>query len=256
MPDGVVKSLDDRLAPRFDKGRHHRAKLGFVLLSTEQTVQDDALTLCPEGVGMHFARLPNDDEITVETLAAQADHLAPAAKTLPPDGSIDVVGYACTSGSLVIGEDRVFAELKSAQPRARTSSIITGVMEALRAVGARRVVAATPYLDEVNAREADYMIANGFDVLEIQGLNLEKDSQMVTVTPDFLLEFGLAVNRPDADAVFISCGALRALDIIGELEAKIGKPAICSNQAFVWHMLRLAGIDDRIEGYGRLFSEF
>jgi hypothetical protein len=107
-------SSDSVLAPapadiRFDDGRHPRAKIGYVLLATEQTVQDDVLTLRPPGVGVHFTRAAIPDSITSESLAAQADLLADCASTLLPDGSLDVVCYACTSGSLVIGEERVFA---------------------------------------------------------------------------------------------------------------------------------------------------
>lgn len=239
----------------FDAGRHGRAKIGYVLLATEQTIQDDVMALRPDGVGIHVARAAIPDSITSETLAAQADLLADAAATLLPDGSLDVVCYACTSGSLVIGEQRVMAELNRGQPQARATSLITGVMRALRQVGARKILVGTPYLDEVNQREADYMTAAGFEILAIEGLNLEKDSDMVRVTPAFIRDFAISLDRPDADAVFISCGALRTLDVIGDIETAIGKPAICSNQAMIWDTLRLAGIDDRFEGYGRLLGD-
>lgn len=239
----------------FDAGRHGRAKIGYVLLATEQTIQDDVMALRPDGVGIHIARAAIPDSITSETLAAQADLLADAAATLLPDGSLDVVCYGCTSGSLVIGEQRVMAELNRGQPQARATSLITGVMRALRQVGARKIVVGTPYLDEVNQREADYMTAAGFDILAIEGLNLEKDSDMVRVTPAFIHDFAISLDRPDADAVFISCGALRTLDVIGDIETAIGKPAICSNQAMIWDTLRLAGIDDRFQGYGRLLAD-
>ncbi len=238
----------------FDAGRHSRAKVGYVLLATEQTIQDDVMALRPDGVGIHIARAAIPDSITSATLAAQADLLADAAATLLPDGSLDVVCYACTSGSLVIGEQQVMAELNKGQPQAKATSLITGVMRALRQVGARRIVVGTPYLDEVNQREADYMTAAGFDILAIEGLNLEKDSDMVRVTPAFIRDFAISLDRADADAVFISCGALRTLDVIGDIEAAIGKPAICSNQAMIWDTLRLAGINDRFEGYGQLLS--
>ena len=48
---------------RFDRGRHHRAKIGFVLLATEQTIEDDVMLLRPEGVGVHFARAAIPDSI-------------------------------------------------------------------------------------------------------------------------------------------------------------------------------------------------
>ena len=240
---------------RFDKGAHHRAKIGYVLLATEQTVQDDVIRLQPPGVGIHFTRAAIPDSITSESLAAQADLLADCAASLLPDGSLDVVCYACTSGSLVIGEERVFTELNRGAPNARATSLITGVIRALKQVGARRIVVATPYLDEVNQREVDYLEQAGFEVLSLCGLNLEKDSDMVRVAPDYIAEFALAQDHPDADAIFISCGALRTLDVISEIESRAGKPAICSNQAMIWDCLRLAGIEDRFAGYGRLLSD-
>lgn len=238
-----------------DEGRHHRAKIGYLLLATEQTIEDDVFKLRPDGVGVHFARIPIPDSITNDTLAAQADDMAGVAATILPDGSLDVACYACTSGSLVIGEDRVFAELRAGAPNAKPTSLITGVINALRALNVTRVSVATPYLDEINEREEVYMNKAGFEVLNIVGLNLEKDSEMVRVPPDYLVDFAVAVDHPDSDALFISCGALRTLDVVDEIEQRLGKPVVCSNQAMIWDCLRLAGIDDRMEGYGRLLRD-
>lgn len=239
----------------FDRGRHYRAKIGYVLLATEQTVQDDVMQLRPDGVGIHFTRAAIPDSITNDTLLAQADLLADCAATLLPDGSLDVVCYACTSGSLVIGEERVFRELNKGAPNAQATSLISGVIRALQAVNAKKLVVATPYLDEINLREVEYLEKAGFEVLSIAGLELEKDSDMVRVTPDFIAEFALQQDRSDADAIFISCGALRTLDVVQRIESVTHKPVIASNQAMIWDTLRLAGVDDRIEGYGRLLSD-
>ncbi len=241
--------------PVFDEGRHPRAKLGFVLLATEQTVQGDVIQLCPAGVGVHFARVSNPDVITNATLAAIGPDLTRASSTLLPDGSLDVVSYACTSGSLVLGQEKVEELLRAGNEGAKASSIITAVLRALEAVGAKRVVVATPYLDEVNTAERDYMVERGFDVLDIQGLNLTLDSEMVRVDPTFIADMAASLDRPDAEAIFISCGALRSVDIIDALEQRVGKPVIASNQALAWDALRLAGIADRMTGYGTLFAE-
>lgn len=56
---------------RYDRGSRWRAKLGYVLLATEQTVGEDVMRLRPEGVGIHFARAFIPDRITNETLADQ-----------------------------------------------------------------------------------------------------------------------------------------------------------------------------------------
>ena len=240
----------------FDKGRHHHAKIGFVLLATEQTIEDDMMRHCPEGVGMHFTRAYIEDSITVDSLTRHADDLARAASTLLPDGSLDVVCYGCTSGSLVIGEDRVFFELNRGAQNAKATSLITSVISALKTVGAKRIAVATPYLDEVNAREVEYLEEAGFEVAKISGLQLEKDSDMIRVSPEFIADFAARSDTSDSDALFISCGALRSMDVVEQLEQKLGKPVICSNQAMLWHVLREAGIADRIDGIGNLLREY
>ena len=200
MPDNsVIAPAPDSI--KFDEGSHPRAKIGYVLLATEQTVQDDVIRLRPPGVGIHFTRAAIADSITNESLLAQADLLADCAASLLPDGSLDVICYACTSGSLVIGEERVFAELNRGAPNAQATSLITGVIRALKKLRARRIVVATPYLDEVNQREVDYLERAGFEVISICGLNLEKDSDMVRVAPDYITEFTLAQDHPQADAI-------------------------------------------------------
>ena len=95
----------------------------------------------------------------------------------------------------MIGEENVFAELRKGAPKAEPTSIITAVLNALRTLGATRVAVATPYLDEINQQEADYMAAAGFEITNIQGLNLEKDSDMIRVRPEFLADLQLQLIR-------------------------------------------------------------
>ena len=240
----------------FDDGRHYRAKIGYILLATEQTAEDDIFRLKPAGVGVHFTRAPIPDDITVETLSDMTASLEQAARLILPDGSLDVICYACTSGSVVIGEHKVLTELARGAPAAKATCLITSVIRALNAINAKRIVVATPYIDEINKMEADYLSQQGFDVLSIQGLNLKPDSDMARVTPEYWLKYATAIDQADADAIFISCSAARAIDIIDKLEQRTGKPVITSNQAMIWDTLRLAGIGDQIRGYGRLLNMF
>lgn len=239
---------------RFDAGRHPRARIGFVLIATERNIEDEMTRLVPSGVGVHFSRVPMGAEVNVVHLAAQSDGLAQAAGLILPGEYPDVVCYACTSGSVVMTEQRVIAELERGAPGSKATTLLTGVIEGLRALDATRIVIGTPYLDEINTIEAEYLQARGFDVLGIQGMNLSYDRDMVRVAPEFLLEFAQAIDQPDADAVFISCGALRTVEVIQDIEDAIGKPAVCSNQAMLWQCLRLAGIEDRLPGLGSLLE--
>ena len=245
-------SSRQRLGIEFDRGRHDRAKIGYVLLAMEQTIEEDIYKLAPRGVGVHFTRALMANSVTVDTLQAMKKHIGDAASLLLPDGDLDVVCYACTSGSVVIGEEEVKSELLRGAPRSKPTTLVTGVIRALREMQARRIVIGTPYVDGINKIELEYLRQCGFDVLDIQGLNVEHDSDMARVTPDYLFQFAKSIDRSDADAVFISCGALRTLDVVDALEKEISKPVIASNQAMIWDTFRLAGIQDKIPGYGRL----
>lgn len=238
---------------KFDQGRHWRARLGFVLLAMEQTIEEDIFRLVPAGVGVHFTRIRMSNQVTVNNLRATAGELAKAAALILPDCPPDVICFACTSASFILGEELIRQELSAGLPGATPTTLVSGVVQALRACNIHRLVVATPYLDDINLLERDYFRRQGFNVLDLQGMNIRDDSDIAKVSPGYIQDFALGLNRPEAQAIFISCGALRSLDIVDRLEQKAGKPVIVSNQAMVWETLRLAGIQDRIKGFGSLF---
>ena len=92
---------------KFDDGRNNRANLGFILLSTDLSCEIDTYRMAPEGVGVSFTRLNTNDHITNETLAKHIDQMAEAAARIQPEIKPDVISYCCTSGSIVIGEDKI-----------------------------------------------------------------------------------------------------------------------------------------------------
>lgn len=239
----------------FDRGRHWRAKLGFVLLAMEQTIESDLFRMAPEGVGVHVTRVPMSDSVNVGTLRAMAGGLRRAAEVLLPSLELDVVCYGCTSGSIVIGEETVEAELAAGSGARRVTTLVGGVVEGLRVLRARRLSVVTPYVAGINELEATYLRRQGFQVDALAGLEIELDQDIARVRPEFLLDFAEQAVHPDSDAVFISCGALRSIDIVNDLEARVGRPVVTSNQAMMWSCLRNAGIDDRLDAFGQLFRE-
>jgi maleate isomerase len=65
----------------------------------------------------------------------------------------------------------------------------------------------------------------------------------------------LNMNLDEAEALFISCTNLPALNIIKRLEDKLNKIVLSSNQVLIWDTLRALGRKDKIQGYGKLFLE-
>ncbi|EEE35007.1 Asp/Glu racemase [Rhodobacteraceae bacterium KLH11] len=239
---------------RFDKGRHHRAALGFVVLASEQTVESDVYKLAPEGVGVFFSRQSETGVGSASDLALLETGIDDTAALIVPYDDLDVACYTCNCATMVIGEETVTAAMRRGRSDAVPTTVMTNVVRGLKAVGAQRIVVATPYLDEVNDHVLNFLKDAGFEVLDLQGLNLTYDREMIRVDPQFLKEFVVSLDRPDADAVFVCCGALRTLDVVDEIEKQLGKPVVVSNQAMMWDCLRLAGIEDRIEGYGKLMT--
>ncbi|MGR3624049.1 maleate cis-trans isomerase family protein [Pseudophaeobacter sp.] len=240
--------------PELSTGRHHRAKLGFILMSTDPSAEGDFRDMAPEGVGVHITRLKTDDYTTNETLSRHIEHMADAASRIQPEARPDVVSYSCTSGSIVIGEQRIFKEIHKGAPWAQPMCLVQGVLDALHELGAKKLVVGTPYLDEINTAEAEFLVERGFEVLDIQGLNIAQGWDMGLVTPEYWKKFALEIDQPDADVIFLSCGGIRALEVVEEIEQVTGKPVITSNQAQMWSCLRRAGIMDELEVFGQIFK--
>jgi maleate isomerase len=249
----IVRSRD--WPTRFDGGRNARGKIGFVLIPNEQTIEQDMLRHAPEGVGVYFSRAVMPTEISTSNLAQLRDSLAETASRILPDDKLDVVCFACTSGTVAVGEQRSLEELRKGAPTAKAATLMGSVITALNAFGVRSIAVGTPYADELNGNVAHHLANAGFEIVEFQGLNLHYDNEMIRVAPDYLIEFAEQIDRPEAEAVVISCGALRTIDVVDEIERLLGKPVICSNQAMLWNCLRLAGVDDRLDGLGRVLRE-
>jgi maleate isomerase len=138
--------------------------------------------------------------------------------------------------------------------RATTTS--TGLLAALSALGARRVAVATPYVDELNQLEAQFLEAQGFEVAALRGLSIGSDPDIARVpyarTRDLVLE--TVAEADDADAVFISCTNLPTLALLDQLEQELGRPVISSVAVTIWHALRIAGIEASINSAGSLLA--
>lgn len=237
----------------YDRGPFPRGLLGFIVLATDLIVEENMFRMAPAGVGVSFSRIRTDNATTVENLAKHLDHMAAAAAILQPDARPATICYACTSGSIVIGPERIKAEIKRGAPASTPTTLVSGAVAALRAVGARRIAVATPYIDEINRLEADFLGREGFEIAAIEGLQVVDGEAMGRIAPGYIRDFAISIDRPDADAIFVSCSAIRTIDVLQEIEDRVGKPVICSNQAMLWHCLRLAGVMDAIPNLGSLF---
>ena len=236
-----------------DEGYGTRARLGLIVLQSDQTIEAEARMLNFEGVEFYHSRIPNDVEVTRRTLTDMEQRLPVAAGLLPTDFDFAAIGYGCTSAAALIGEAGVTACIQAAHPGVTCTNPITAAVAAFQALEARRIAVLTPYTADVTAPIAAHFADAGITVTAL-GSFLEPSDLVVGRISEASISDGVrAIASADSDAVFVSCTSLRVLETVAEIEDEVGVPVVSSNVALFWHLLRLAGVNDEVEEYGQLF---
>jgi maleate isomerase len=232
-------------------------RIGLIVLSNDYTVERDFMNLRAHGdtgndIAIFATRIPFAADCTVASLQAMAPSITEATKLLVPDGRLDAVAYTCTSGFVVIGYDAICERIQSLRPNTPCITPITASLAALDTFGAQKLAVLTPYIDDVNGLIAAHLNPAGKEIVGFCSFQIEDNEEMAAVTPEAIYQAALKADRPDADALFISCTAIRAVDVVERIEQKLGKPVVTANQALIWQSLRSAGYDAKIPGYGAL----
>lgn len=251
MPAFRIENVDvsfafDNIAPN--------GRVGLMALATDLNIEDDLRRLLPASIKMFTSRIANSNPITIASLRRTAKNIIRTAHTILPDEGVDILIYGCTSGAIILGNDMIAELVAHADPRARCINPADSAEAALNALSAHRISILTPYERPVNDQIAQHFVRRGFDVINIAGFGLTTDFKMSCVPPDAIVEAALSTCHQDADALFISCTSLRAAVVVNELEAKLGRPVITSNQALAWHVRQILRVDtpandaDRLSG--------
>ena len=251
-----VRINEQHLPHRLDRGIAERAAIGLIVLATDQTLEHECRRLLDRpGVAFYESRILNDNAITPATLKAMEGRLTEAAGLILPGLPLDVVGFGCTSASMVIGEERVFERIREARPGVACTTPITAAFAAFRALEMRRIALLTPYRDDINHFIRGYIEARGFAVPVMGSFNEEDDRRAARITVASIRDAVLRLGRSAlVDGVFVSCTSLRLVEAVAGIEAELAKPVTSSNHALAWHCLRLAGVEEPMPQWGRLFD--
>jgi arylmalonate decarboxylase len=209
----------------------------------------DSLRFVVNGLGV--------ERITPEGFDAILARIPAAARQLKEAGA-DAIELTGTSLTFYKGEafNRQLREAVENASGLRATTMSDGVIDGLKAVGAKRVAVATAYNDEVNRRLHAFLLEHGIEPLVITGMGIEAIADVDKVSQDDLVRFGEQVfaSAPQADALFVSCGGFRTLEIIAPLEARTGVPVISSMPHGLWAGAKLVGLSGTAPGYGTLLS--
>ena len=220
-----------------------RGRLGLIVPSSNTTNEPEFGRALPDGLSLHTARMRLEDTNAAD-LETMADDVERCGELLAT-ADVDVVVYGCTTGSLVKGpgyDEEIEGRLADVAgvPAVATAAAIKRAFESLDVTS---LAITTPYVSDLNEREREFLEAAGYDVVAIEGLGIEPNTDIGAQTPETAYRAARAVDHDDADAVFVSCTNYRTFEVVERLEADLGKPVVTSNQATLWNALRTLDVD-------------
>lgn len=231
------------------------ARIGLMVPSSNTTVEPEFYRALPPEVTLHTARLFLT-KIAPESILKMVEDMETQAKLLA-SADVDVIVLGATAPSFLtgLGYDReIIKKIEDASGKPATTTS-TALVQAIKHVGARRVVLGSAYDEKVNAIAKAFLEASGVEVVAMKGLSLVDNLVVGRLGPDSAYDLARAVDRADADAIVLSCTNWRTMDAIERLERDLGKPVVSTTQASIWAALRIVGYVDSIPGYGRLLRE-
>jgi arylmalonate decarboxylase len=244
------------LGPARARAAESAPVLGLIFPVSNRGVPEEGVAMYGERLGFVVNGLgldrmaPDDYDRVIPLIPAAAEELAAKGAQ-----AIELTGTSLTfyKGEAFNQQLRETVTRASGLPATTMSN---GVIDGLKAVGARRVAVATAYSEEVNDRLRAFLVEHGLEPLVITGLGIEAVTDVDSVTQDDLLEFSARVHAsaPEADSLLVSCGGFRTLELIAPLEERRGVPVISSMPHGLWAGAKLVGLDGSAPGYGRLLS--
>ena len=232
------------------------SRIGLVALSTDFSIEKDFNSIFLNlPIDLFVNRLPFYNPLTDKNLIKMTEKLTEVTENILPNQTLDAVAYGCTSGTIAAGVDEITNKIQSAKPNCKVTTPITSAVNALKHLNLKKISVFTPYPQPINEKVINYFKNEGFDIQTFASFNLESDLDIGKIDPKYLLEVLTKMDTVDAEALFISCTALPAFEIIQELENKIKKIVLSSNQTLIWDSIRSVGHNSSIEGYGKLLRK-
>ena len=233
-----------------------RARIGYTSppLTTE-VFPYEFYKIVPAGVTLVITTLAITDRSPSEVDQSYAMSMK-AARAMVAAG-VDIVVLGGVPINLSRGDGADMVRELSAELEIKVSSSAAAQEKAVKTLGCRKVVIAQPYDDSQNERQASYAKRYGCEVLGVAGWG-SAFNQMGGIPRHAALDMGRALMRehPQADSILLPSPMWPTAEAIEPLEREFGVSVVTAVQAAIWDALRLVGVNDRIEGYGRLLRDF
>jgi len=239
-----------------------RGRIGVVVASTNGVVEMESFKMLPDGVSVHFARIPYAGTGTPEAGERMVQSLESCSKLLagsPETIGVDVIGLAHGSGSAAAdtsgGVSAVAGIMSKACGGIPAFTASDAIIGALRKLGAKTISIGLPLnQSSMIASVKNHLERNGFEVRRVGTLGLADHHAVSSASPEDAFRLMKEIYQSDVDAIVINNSNLRTLEVVDVFEKDYGKPVIASNQALMWACLRAIGVQESPAKLGRIFQ--
>ena len=231
--------------------------LGLIFPPLNYPIPPDAKRLYPAGVEFLGNGVGLPGGMTLQGYDEAIPRVLPAAQELANRGAkvISVFGSSLTFYRGAKFHLELIDKVAKATGRPATTQS-NGLIDGLKVANAKRVAVATAYTDVVTGRLKVFLEEHGFEVTSAKGLGYEQIPEGAA-TQEILQKLGeesyAASNK--ADALVMSCGALRTLDLIVPLEKKVSVPVVSSTPHGLMNGVRMLGVSPRSQGFGMVLAK-
>ncbi len=214
--------------------RTGRPAVGLIVLNTDFTFERDFVRMYTEqkpNYDFYFNRIHFANPMTPESLAAIEGELMEVSAEILPNYDLDLVVFNCTSSSSIVGDEAIEVAIKKSKPSAKVLTTSKAVVGNAKQRGFKKISVLTPYSEEVSSLLRGYLQRNGIEMVSSMYMDLSDDRDVAMLPSDEIISAAKEAIHDEADALFISCTAMRSTEVIAVIEKEIGKPVFTSNQA-------------------------
>jgi maleate isomerase len=242
-------------------------RIGQIVPSSNTTMETEIpamlnarQTIRPEKFTFHSSRMRMKKVVKEELAAMDAESDRCAVEL--SDAQVDVLGYACLVAIMAMGhgyhrqsEKRLTAHTAENGANAPVVTSAGALIDALKVIGARKIVVVAPYMKPLTELVVDYIRHEGFEVLDYRALEIPDNLDVGRHDPALLPAIVAQMDTANVDAIVLSaCVQMPSLPVIAQVEAMTGKPVITAAVATTYAMLKRLNLEPIVPGAGALLS--
>jgi maleate cis-trans isomerase len=233
-----------------------RARIGRITPSASIEGIEEMRRWAPEGVVVMPSLIPIRS-LAAADLEDMMRHLERAAIEVA-DMQPNVIVQCCAAATISQGpgaDARAIQVMESAT-NVPSTTMMQATIDALRHLGLTRLAVGTAYGAALNEKLSELLEVNGFTVDALVGLDTVNVKRLAYTNPAEAYRVSLQafLRSGSVDGILFTGGGVRSFEIIETLERDTGRPVVSSNQAALWKVLAMAGVNATVPQLGVLLA--